>query len=130
MNHKKKMIRYWLPLAVYCLLIVVQSSLPIPTPKMYSADKFLHFIVYCILGVLLFRAFVTLPTGSNTLLTTLMTVFVSGLIAFGDEIHQIFVPSRTVDRADVLFDLIGTAAGIALYLLLRRYRRYLAANRS
>lgn len=132
MKHTKKtFFRYWMPLLVYCLLVYIQSSIPVPAAAgIRHADKLLHFCVYALLGILVFRALATLPTGTNLGLTMLFTIGISALIGIGDEFHQVFVPSRTIDREDFLYDMLGTAAGVALCLVIYSKRRFNEKNKS
>jgi VanZ family protein len=44
------------------------------------------------------------------------------LYAFTDELHQHFVPGRSVEFADWVADSHGAAAGVALYLITWRSR--------
>jgi len=45
----------------------------------------------------------------------LVTLFVVMLYALTDEIHQVFVPGRTLDAADWAMDVLGAVAGGGLY---------------
>lgn len=119
----KNPMRIWLPLAVYCLLILIQATLPLPVFKLRHTDKAVHFAAYAVLGVLLFRALVSLPRKNNTLITLLLAVFLSAVIGMSDEFIQIFVPTRSIDREDFMFDVLGSLSGIIIYLLVKRYWR-------
>lgn len=114
----KNLIRYWLPLMVYGLLILIQSTRPLMFPGLRHLDKPIHFVAYALLGILMFRALYSLPGKCGTALIALMAVFVSSMVGCGDEIIQIFVPSRTIDRADFLYDVLGSVSGVLLYLVL------------
>jgi len=90
---------------VWMLAIFVQSSFPAITggpPSFPHFDKVMHFLIYAILGgltVLRFSGF--------------YFPFILGS-AFGlsDEIHQLFVPSRSFDLLDLAADIVGVIAGI------------------
>jgi VanZ family protein len=112
---KHDLVRYWLPLGVYGLLIFIQSMRPLMIPALRHLDKPLHFVAYAILGILVFRALRSLPGSFGTVMTILAAVFVSAIVGCGDELIQIFVPSRTLDRADFLFDVLGSFSGIVVY---------------
>lgn len=45
------------------------------------------------------------------------------LAAIADECHQLFVPGRAGQAADVAIDVIGAAAGLFLFVLVRRIVR-------
>jgi len=80
-----------------------------------------HVTEYTILGFLLVRAFRTpeRPWGRSALWALLAgTTF-----AASDEVHQMFVPSRTPAPHDVGLDAAGVVLGITLAWLIRRFRR-------
>ena len=115
--------RIWLPLGIYCLLILIQASLPLPVFRLRHADKVVHFAAYAILGVLLFRALASMEERKSTWLTILFAVFLSAIIGFSDEIIQVFVPTRNIDRVDFFYDVFGSFSGILLYLGMIRIRQ-------
>jgi VanZ family protein len=80
------------------------------------SDKWQHMIGYSILGMLLFRAFrgnLAFPAVPAVLCATLVGA------AYGvlDEMHQRFVPGRTMDPRDAVADVVGTLAGAVLVAL-------------
>ena len=104
---------YWFPLVVYCLAIFIQSSYPSPPslPVFPYSDKVMHFAAYAIMGGLFFRALrVTRPCWRPALIILCSALF-TVLYGIGDEIHQLFVMSRTADRMDVLADFAGGTFG-------------------
>ena len=117
MNRKKKAITSWIQLALYCALIFIQSSFPMPMKQFHHSDKLIHFLAYAVLGVLVFRALKFLPTGDNVLLRVVMAIVISGLVGVSDEILQVFVPNRTLDREDLYYDVAGCFSGIMAYIL-------------
>lgn len=123
---KKNQIRYWLPLGVYCLLILFQSSRPVPFPALRHADKLVHFSAYAVLGILIFRAIRSLPKKTGIVFDIVMAVFLSAVIGCSDEIIQIFVPSRSIDRVDFYYDVIGSFSGILLYIIATMIRKRLS----
>lgn len=122
MNDKNPM-RIWLPLGVYCLLILIQSALPLPVFTLRHADKVAHFAAYAILGILLFRGLTSLSKKNSPVVMVLTAVFLSALIGLSDEIIQIFVPTRSIDREDFFFDVLGSLSGIIVYLIVLRQKR-------
>ena len=122
MNDKKSK-RIWLPLGIYCLLILIQASLPLPVFRLRHADKVVHFTAYAILGILLFRALSSMKERKSTWLTILSAVLLSAFIGFSDEIIQVFVPTRNIDRVDFFYDVIGSFSGILFYLGIARIRQ-------
>ncbi len=118
----KYFLYYWFPVFIYCVLIFLQSSYPSPetVPDVPHMDKFLHFVVYGILGILFFRAYCTLRIKNNVNLLIIISILSSGLYGISDELHQYFVPYREAELMDVLADLLGSIGGVAVYFLSRR----------
>lgn len=69
-------------------------------------------------GFLVLRGARSLPLGQNRLIAVIFAFLVAATIGVADEVFQLFVPSRQMDRVDYLFDLAGIVAGICLYLVL------------
>ena len=111
-----KTMRIWLPLVIYCVLILIQAFLPLPVFRLRHADKLVHFMAYAVLGILLFRALISFNTRTSTGMNVFLAVFLSAIMGFSDEIIQIFVPSRSIDRVDFFYDVLGSFSGILLYL--------------
>jgi len=65
-----------------------------------------HFIEYCILSLLFFRA---LLREKNLLSAHLLSLLFSFLYAVSDEYHQSFVLVRTASPIDVAIDTLGAA---------------------
>jgi VanZ family protein len=74
-----------------------------------------HAVVYAILGWLWWRALS--PDRKFTWSTFCMALGMVILYALSDEYHQLYVPGRAAETADVLLD---TAGGLAALLLIRR----------
>jgi VanZ family protein len=91
------------------------------------ARKTAHFGEYAVLALLLWRALRRpLPNDSqswNWHKTGLVLALVF-LYAASDEIHQIFVPTRTAHVTDVLIDTAGGAAGLLALWLYCRWRKH------
>jgi len=84
--------------------------------------KTAHFLEYLVLGCLLFMGFLD----RTRLARNILFVFAAGfLFAVSDEIHQLFVPGRTLRPFDVLIDMagIGVAVGLLYQKLLRQKLR-------
>jgi len=119
-NTLYKILSYWLPVFLYCLMIFMQSSYPSPesVPDWPYIDKLLHIAVYALLGALLLRAFKTLRIQHNLKLVMILSILLSSLYGISDEIHQHFVPFRNADFMDALADMIGSVGGVYGYQLL------------
>jgi len=50
-------------------------------------------------------------------------VLLAGCYALSDEFHQRYVPGRSADWMDILFDWLGTALGTYLMLRWRSFRQ-------
>jgi len=104
---------YWVPVIAYCLLIFLQSAYPAisQTPDLPYMDKIAHGCIYAVLGFLCFRALRTLPMGNRTLLIFCFSMLLSTLYGISDEIHQLFVVSRTAEIMDAAADMLGSILG-------------------
>jgi len=100
------------------------SKPPVPKLKFFEIDKLYHLIEYGILSFLSLRAFMNSPRkilSSDAVFFTVLTTVVFGLT---DEIHQAFVPGRSSNIADWVFDSLGAVAGVlALKLWLKIYAK-------
>ena len=143
-------IRYWLPVAAWMALIFTasadsQSSLhsslyfepllrwlfPHLPPAQVEAihhvfRKCCHLTEYAILAWLLWRA-IRKPIKNDCRAwhwdeagLALAVVF---LYAASDELHQVFVPSRTGQISDVLVDTSGAAIGLGLLWVWKKLRK-------
>ena len=118
----KKILFYWFPILIYCLLIFIQSSYPSAEriPDWPNIDKMLHFAAYALLGTLFLRAFKTTRIKNDLKLVLILSVLFSFFYGISDEIHQYFVPHRNADLMDVLADLLGSIMGVYIYQLIAR----------
>lgn len=117
----------WVPVLVWAAAIFAVSSTPgsaLPPLPGLQTDKVIHAAVYAVLGVLNARALGRTSTLSRRTLVASAT----GLALFygvTDEIHQLFVPGRMADVADVAADAVGSLTGAfsAASIAARRARR-------
>lgn len=101
------------------------SSLPgdrIHLPDFYDSDKVVHASAYCALGLLiswrtgLRRKLASSPGPAPARAKVDITGLAAGMLyGVADEIHQIFVPLRSYDYADMAADAAGVAIGCWLY---------------
>jgi VanZ family protein len=127
-----KVIKSWLPVIIWAAIIFLFSANPdpytllpevwrtlTPLPRVTSFSlteligQTMHFIEYAILAFLLSRALFhhQTTTRKNLLIIILLTM----LYALSDEIHQLFVPSRTFQLFDLFIDLLGAITGSLIY---------------
>ena len=124
MKKYNNLLFYWLPVFIYCLLIYIQSSWPLPIsiPDIDFIDKAFHFIIYFVLGALFFRAMGNIYSESRISRRVLLAIIFSSLYGISDEIHQYFVPGRTADSYDAVADMLGSICGAFIYRdLFQRY---------
>ncbi len=97
-------IKNWLPVVLWCVLIFFVSSLPqLPKLKITTWDRLLknaaHFFEYAVLYFLIIRAL-----GFKKYWLALV---LGGAYAVSDELHQSFVPSRVPSLQDLFVDIMG-----------------------
>ncbi|NUP89441.1 MAG: VanZ family protein [Candidatus Sumerlaeia bacterium] len=102
-------------------LIVMGSSRPASDiPRLFTLiphlDKIAHTVEYTILGLLLARVAMRLRPLRLAQLTAVCGAFA---LAFGitDELHQSFVPGRSVSLVDLAADTAGGALGALAWVL-------------
>lgn len=110
---------FWrLALALYAGLIFWLSSQPFPEgPPLFRfayGDKVLHLLEYGLFGFLMWKAF--RPRDGRGWAWSLS---LSAGYAGSDELHQLFVPTRSASLADWGVDLLGILLGFGLGALLR-----------
>jgi VanZ family protein len=113
-----KAFHYWLPLFAYCGLIFVVSSFskpPFMGPLFVWGGKLLHMGEYSILGFLSIRAIHSLNLRSSNGFMLALSVIFCVFYGFSDEIHQSFVPGRTVSIGDLMADGVGGFLGTLAY---------------
>jgi VanZ family protein len=110
-------ILFFIPLVVVSAGIfwASQQAMPIIEIKGIDfGDKLLHAAAYFFYGAAVLFGFSGYINDSGKRKILLMTLFFGALYAASDEIHQHFIPGRTMD----FFDWIADFTGILLSLLL------------
>ncbi|HEY2748042.1 MAG TPA: VanZ family protein [Polyangia bacterium] len=108
----------WLPVAVWCALIFIGSCVPGDDidSRLSLHDKIIHASEYAGLGFLFARAL-----GARL---WWLAIVLGALWGVSDEFHQTFTPHRSGnDLGDMTADLVGSAIGAVVWMLLRRLRR-------
>jgi VanZ family protein len=114
-----KRVVLWGPVALTMVLIFGLSSIPdLSTPGEIS-DKTAHSLAYGVLSLLMFRALAGGQLKGLTITTAVAAVLLTTMYGLSDELHQMFVPGRTADLADVGADAVGAIYGVGAGLLLR-----------
>ena len=109
--------KYWLPVIIYAIIIFISSSMPESelVEKVGVSDKLLHLLGYSVLGYLFLRALFNYGYDTAKKQLILLAIFYSTLYGISDEIHQYFVPLRTPDVIDAVFNFFGSALGALVY---------------
>lgn len=121
--YERRVILIYVPLLLYWLILFIATTIPTDSiPQFFNAqDKAEHFIAYCILGILLYFAFVfqkKYPSWYRR--PILYSLLVIGIYAAVDELHQLLIPGRYCDFLDWTADVIGGIIGIGFaYLIVK-----------
>ncbi|HCM82722.1 MAG: VanZ-like protein [Candidatus Gottesmanbacteria bacterium GW2011_GWA2_44_17] len=110
----KKVLRYWLPVILWMIVIFLFSSRQkIALTDSYAVSflvfKTLHLFEYIFLYLVSFRAFFNSGFRENQAFLWAFTLTV--LYAMTDEIHQAYVPTREGRLRDVIIDGLGGSFG-------------------
>jgi len=112
---------YLVLLLLWASLTFLLTSLPnVDLPVRFRfADKTAHFGCYAVMGVFcgLWRRASGVPAG-RAILQSLLLVAVAGAV---DEVHQHFIPGRTMELADWGADLLGGTGGGLFSVVLPRF---------
>jgi VanZ family protein len=120
----------WGPALLIAAGIFAASSLPraqLPEVGFPGIDKLEHGLAYALLGAALARGWRRSRALTTGALTTRLAAWIAAALAalaygLSDELHQLLVPGRMFDLADLVADGVGGALGAAAYLwLLRRH---------
>jgi VanZ family protein len=122
----------WLPVCAYTLLIWVLSSQSVTLELLQDVplqDKGVHFVEYGALGFFMAHAVhMSWPTRRLRFVAAGWLSLGLGLV---DELHQVYVPSRSGDSLDLVADALGIAVALAAYFVGRKlYQRRLARSAS
>jgi VanZ family protein len=122
-DSKRGFVWFQLPAVLWALLIFGSSSVPgwvFPHVNIPHLDKVVHFFYYFVFALLVARAsrhqsrFDDLRRFSLVLSFLLATAY-----GVSDEVHQLFVPDRTADPQDLLADMAGAMAAVAVLWIYR-----------
>lgn len=102
------------PAGIYNGFIWFLSSAPIFI-NISGFDKTAHIIEYSILGFLLSFGFSISANNYNT--KARYSIVFGAVLGAIDEIHQYYVPGRTMDIIDMFADITGIAMGILIWII-------------
>lgn len=113
-----KMLKFWFPVLIYSVMIFGVSSLQGTGAKpLFSGfDKLIHIVEYAPYGCLIARALENTVFNGHSRKVLVWTMVLVLCYGVSDEIHQYFVPGRTMDIFDVLADVLGGTLGCVLYI--------------
>ena len=102
---------YLAMLAVWVALTLFLTSIPNPEfgPTFPEADKIAHFGFYGVGGFLF--ALWRREAGAGAAATVIWTAIFAALLGAVDEVHQQWIPGRSMDLLDWVADLAGGTAG-------------------
>jgi len=104
--------RLWAPVVAYMAAIFSVSSLPdVSIPG--GGDKPWHAVAYFGLVVTVVRAIAGGMPRRIGLRTAALAAAIAVAYAATDEMHQMFVPGRSADVADLIADAVGVCVGTA-----------------
>lgn len=107
----------WVPAAAWAaVLFLVSSRESLGVNLGGGLDKLAHFGAYLVLGALL--TFGARRQGVSPWLAVGLGIMYGAL----DELHQGFVPGRSLELGDWIADSLGTLAGVGIFLFVRRQR--------
>ena len=126
-NSGQRFARYQVPAILWALLIFVSSSIPgwvFPRVNIRNLDKVVHVFYYLVLAVLVARAF-RHQTRFQAFwrFSLIMSFLLATAYGVSDELHQLFVPERSYDPQDLLADMAGALAGVAVVAVVRKLKR-------
>lgn len=124
MKEFKHFFFYWLPaIAWMTFIFFLSSQTKVSITHQFISDfiifKTLHVLEYAVLYFLLFRGFYSLKNSELSLkIKFILPIIISFFYSITDELHQLFVPTRSGQLRDTGFDLLGI---ILMYTLIKKY---------
>lgn len=120
---RRRTLWYWGPVVMWMVIIFVGSSHSnVVLSESPSRDNLMknlgHIIEYALLGFLIFRALSSKK--GDTLSSRYVWLWsLTGAILYGvsDEVHQMFVPTRTAYLGDILMDGVGAGMGVLFAII-------------
>jgi VanZ family protein len=105
----------WLPVALNAALIFGLSSIHrLPMPPGPNGDKWAHALMYGCFCTLVMRALASARWTGVTIGAAVGAAGLTVLYGATDELHQHFVPGRSMDAADLVADAIGALLAASL----------------
>jgi VanZ family protein len=123
---KRKVLLVYTPLVIYWIILLTATSFPtINVPTTDVSDKVYHFAAYFGLGVLLN---LTLIFQNKYIVlkrkNSFYTLLIGSLYGIFDEVHQYFIPGRSMEFLDFAADFVGLVLAVLFVLFLLRLYRF------
>jgi VanZ family protein len=122
----KNFIKYQLPLFIWAVIIFWLSSIKtFPNLKLpfIGVDKLVHMSVFFVFCWFSRRALFFQIASSTLKRWSLIGAFLlTCLYGYFDEVHQLYVPTRSYDYFDMLADGVGALLFVALFMVTNRWR--------
>jgi len=116
----------WVVLGGYMACIFALSSIPgQDLPSVRVSDKLIHIGEYGLLGLLVCRALTAHLTTWPRSRIALLSLLVAICYGATDELHQLFVPARSAELADVAADGVGVMLAVWGWLKLTAHWTWL-----
>jgi VanZ family protein len=120
-------LNYWLPVLIWMgFIFSLSSQSKVSVTQTFVYDfmifKTLHMIEYAILYFLLFRGFYSIKNKNFSLvLKFILPMIIGFLYSLSDELHQLYVPTRSGQWRDTGIDLLGI---VLMYTFIKKYFRF------
>lgn len=104
----------------WSVVIIFLSVIPtndLPRIKIQNIDKLVHFGLFLVYGFLMSGAIIIENKKKYIFIIVVLCLFLFGWIM---ETIQDFLPDRTSDIKDIMFNTLGAVLGISVYLVLKR----------
>ena len=121
----------WLPVALWMVAIFTLSGISFQDERVEFfrfQDKIIHLLEFGVLGLLMVRA--AYLDGSRSRRAYWWCIGLAMLYGALDELHQYYVPGRTVELADVAADGLGVFLLAWAYLASRSERLFHKRSKS
>ena len=115
--------KYWIPAAVFYVLILIGSSIPgkhLQKIAEFTPDKLFHTLEYFVFGYLIFRWLYNDYHDEKKPKLIVITLILGALAGLTDELYQQLTPGRFTDAWDWALDFTGVALSIPFFLWTRK----------
>ena len=105
-------------LVIWSFLVLTLSVMPVSGPKTeLPVDKIVHFILYGLTSILLFRFFISKTNSRRALFKA---VAIASIYGAAMEVVQYFLPYRSFSLGDMAANAAGAVLACLIYKKVRR----------